>query len=504
MRRPGKRAADLTTDHEADVVLIGGGIMSTTLGAMLAVVQPDWRILLVERADTLASESSGPWNNAGTGHMGLCELNYMPDPADGRTPARIARQFHLTRQWWAFLAMSGLVDPARFVHATPHMDVVFGADDVAYLRERHRTLVGDPLFAELRYSEEPGEIAEWAPLVMRGRSSDEPIAATWHPGGTDVDFGALTTATADIIADNGGEILLRHEVRSLTRTPDGGWIVSGRRTDDADGHSGRFTIHARRHVFVGAGGLALRLLQRAGLPEVRGYAVLPVGAAFFRCSTPSVVAAHTAKVYGQAAVGAPPMSVPHLDARVVDGRRHLLFGPYATFSTRLLKSGSLTDAFTTLRWRNLPVIAAAMWHNLALIRFLIVQLLATRSRKFEQLRRFLPTAVDGDWELIPAGQRAQLVVPDESAVGAIHQGTELVTSADRSISGVLGASPGASTAVTIMVDVLRTAFPDRWTTGWEHRIGEAIPDLDRSDWTDDAVRRSFTDTSTALGLPTEF
>lgn len=443
------------TDREtADIVLIGGGIMSATLGAMLAELAPERRIVIIERAAGVASESSQAWNNAGTGHSGFCELNYMPDPSDGTAATTIAEQFQLSRRWWDRLAARGLLDQSTFLHTAPHMDVVFGDRDIDYLRRRFETLRGDPLFARLEYSEDPATIAQWAPLVMEGRAPDERVAATRHPGGTDIDFGALTTALVRIITDRGGRLLLGHEVRTLAREADGSWRIAGRNAE------GGFDVRSPV-VFVGAGGNALRLLQRAKIPEVRGYGVLPVGAAFLRCSDPQVVARHDAKVYGQAPIGAPPMSVPHLDKRIVDGTGHLMFGPYATFSTKLLKHGRLTDFFTTLRWHNVVVLATAMWANLALVRYLIGQLLAGRRQKHAYLARYYPEADPAQWELITAGQRAQLVSPDDRRRGVLRSGTELVVSADGTIAGLLGASPGASTAVPIMIDLLQR---------WGHRV----------------------------------
>ncbi|CPS99105.1 Probable malate:quinone oxidoreductase [Mycobacteroides abscessus] len=347
----------------ADVVLIGGGIMSATLGSMLSILAPEWRIVLLERSDALATESSGPWNNAGTGHTGFCELNYMPDPGDGAKVAAIARQFHLSRQWWSYLADNALLRPDTFIHPAAHMDVVFGHRDANYLRQRYETLAADPMFSGMRFSDDPATIERWAPLVMRGRTPGEPIAATLHPEGTDVDFGALTTALTRIVTDRGGQLRLGHEVRALRQSIDGSWTVTGRNAE------GGFAVRTHK-VFVGAGGHALRLLQRAHLAEVRGYAVLPVGAAFLRSANAAVAAAHTTKVYGQAPVGAPPMSVPHLDKRIIDGRPYVMFGPYATFSTKLLKHGRWTDFFSTVRWHNLHVIAAVLLQNLALIRYL--------------------------------------------------------------------------------------------------------------------------------------
>lgn len=457
----------------ADVLLIGGGIMSATLGAMISTLEPQWRIVLLERAPDIATESSGPWNNAGTGHSGYCELNYMPNPADGSVAAEIAKQFHLSRQWWAHLVDQGLLDPTTFVHGTPHMDVVFGDHDVEYLRQRFETLSADSLFADLEFSDDPTTIAGWAPLVMAGRDSEQAVAATRHPGGTDVDFGALTRGLVRIITSNGGEVRLGHEVRRLHQDADGTWLVGGRRTHSRN----RFQLRAR-HVFVGAGGFALRLLQRAHLPEVRGYGVLPVGAAFLRCSRPDVVAQHEVKVYGQAAIGAPPMSVPHLDKRVIGGEDYLMFGPYATFSTKLLKGGKLTDFFTTLRWHNLHVLAAAAAQSLPLVRYLIRELLTPRSGKIKQLQRYYPGADPQDWELVPAGQRAQLVTPDAERIGALRSGTELVCSADGTIAGLLGASPGASTAVPIMLELLQRCFPERWAASWQVRMDTAVANCD--------------------------
>lgn len=452
-----------TPDQPVDIALIGGGIMSATLGAMLSMLEPRWNIMLIERATDVATESSQAWNNAGTGHSGYCELNYMPDPEDGASAAEIARQFAVSKQWWDRLVERGLLDPKTFIHQSPHMDLVFGDRDIAYLRSRFQTLRKDSLFEDLEYTENPAVIAEWAPLVMEGRDPGRPVAATRHPGGTDVDFGALTHGLIRIVTDNGGRLLLGHEVHSLRQNADGGWVVAGKSV------GGRFQVHAR-HIFVGAGGYALRLLQRAGLPEVRGYGVLPVGAAFLRCADPQVVDRHEAKVYGQAPVGAPPMSVPHLDKRIVDGRGYLMFGPYATFSTKLLKRGRLTDFFSTLRWHNVHVLAAAAIQNMALVRYLMGQLLTSRRRKFAYLTRYFPSADPAQWELVAAGQRAQLVTPDPQRVGALRAGTELVVSADGTIAGLLGASPGASTAVPIMVDVLQRCFSQQWETSWRHRV----------------------------------
>ncbi|MFI6996405.1 malate dehydrogenase (quinone) [Nocardia sp. NPDC050175] len=455
-----------------DVVLIGGGIMSATLGAMIAKIQPDWSMLMFERLGQLAAESSNAWNNAGTGHSGLCELNYMPDPDDSFKAEQIGELFHLSRQFWAALVADGdLSDPAGFVNPAPHMDVVFGDRDVNYLRHRFQTLRSLPLFSAMQYTEDPAVIAEWAPLLMAGRDCTVPMAATRYAAGTDVDFGVLSRTLIEVMTKAGARVQVDHEVTGLHRAADGIWTVTGRDRNTKQ----RFTVRAK-FVFVGAGGYALRLLQKAGIPEVRGYAVFPFGAQFLRTDNPEVVSRHDAKTYGQASLGAPPMSVPHMDKRVVDGQESLLFGPYATFSTRLLKYGRRTDLFTTLRVRNVAVLLAAGIQNLTLVRYLIGQLLSTRARKFAQLQRFYPTADPDDWRLVQAGQRAQLVKPDAHHVGVLTFGTELVTGADGTIAGLLGASPGASTAPAIMIDLLERCFP-RQMAGWSPILHTLMPAL---------------------------
>ncbi|MEC3917806.1 malate dehydrogenase (quinone) [Nocardia sp. CDC160] len=452
--------AEFATRTEVlDVLLIGGGIMSATLGAMIAARQPDWSMALLERLDRVAAESSDPWNNAGTGHSGFCELNYMPDPNDPGKAAEIASMFGLTRRFWAELEDRGA--GTGFVNPTPHMDVVFGERDIAYLRQRYQTLRALPEFSAMEYSEDHATIAEWAPLLMAGRDPGEAVAATRYEAGNDVDFGALTRSLIHTMTDSGARLLTGHEVTGLRRGADGLWTVTGRNRDTKQ----RFTLRAR-FVFVGAGGYALKLLQKARIPEVRGYGVFPVGAQFLRTDNPDVAARHNAKVYSQAPVGAPPMSVPHLDKRIVDGEPSLLFGPYATFSTRLLKHGRLTDLFTTLRLTNIVALVAAGLQNLPLVGYLIRELLATKRRKFAQLQRFYPEADPADWYLVQAGQRAQLVKPDPKRLGVLTMGTELVTGADGTIAGLLGASPGASTAPAIMLDLLNRCFPQLYSE-WE-------------------------------------
>ncbi|MCW3492075.1 malate:quinone oxidoreductase [Microbacterium sp. SSM24] len=483
-----------------DVLLIGGGIMSATLGTLLQELQPTWKIALFERLSDVALESSNAWNNAGTGHAALCELNYMPEGKDGSVdPAKaisINEQFQQSRQLWSSLVDRGVLDaPSTFINSAPHMTFVQGEKDVAYLKKRYEALKQEPLFAGIEYSEDSRVINTWAPLLMQKRRKGEPFAATRVPAGTDVDFGALTRQLLAHLAENGADVRTNTEVRSLKRLADGTWGVKYRRS------IGRTpgTIRAK-FVFVGAGGWALKLLQRSGIPEIKGYGVFPIGGQFLKTTNPAVVSQHKAKVYSQASVGAPPMSVPHLDTRVVDGEASLLFGPFATFSPKFLKNGSMLDIVSQVRPHNLGPMLKVAWDNPSLITYLVGELLKNHARKVDSLRTFMPTAKDEDWELIQAGQRAQVMKKDPEKGGILQFGTEVVTGADGSIAGLLGASPGASTAASIMLGLLKTCFPDR-VDAWEPRLRELIPSYGETLNQRPAVaEESLTETAATLAL----
>lgn len=462
--------------EKVDVALIGGGIMSATLGALLRHLDPKLSIAAFERLDEVALESSNPWNNAGTGHAALCELNYMPDSKDGSLPdpskaIAINEQFQLSRQLWAsFVKLGILKSPESFIHSTPHMTFVRGEKNVDYLRRRFVALAKQPLFAGFEFTTDYKKIKSWAPLLINGRQPGEPIAATRIESGTDVDFGAITNQLFDYLEKKNSPIQLHSEVVSLRRV-NAGWHVTVK-----DTATGTKRYLEAKFVFVGAGGWALKLLQNAGIPEAKGYGLFPVSGSFLRTDDAELVAQHQAKVYSQASVGAPPMSVPHLDTRIVDGKASLLFGPYAGAIPKFLKRGSILDLPLAIRPSNIRPYLSVAIRNLPLIKYLVTELTKSQEKQFEALREFMPSANPDNWKLIVAGQRAQVIKRDSRGNGVLQFGTEVVTSADGSIAGLLGASPGASTSVHIMLEVLQKSFGGNFDT-WQPELKRLIPSL---------------------------
>jgi malate dehydrogenase (quinone) len=484
----------VSSNKNYDVVLIGGGIMSATLGTLLKELDPTLKISLYERLPEVALESSNPWNNAGTGHAALCELNYMPDSKDGSRPnpskaIEINEQFQLSRQLWAhWVGKKILGDPTTFIHSTPHMTFVRGEKNVDYLERRYQALKDQPLFSGIEFSKDSKQIGKWAPLLTNGREENETIAATKIDSGTDVDFGSITTQLMNHLKTSGVELNTNTEVRGLKKTSKG-WLVRLQNE----------TVHAK-FVFVGAGGYALKLLQKSGIKEAKGYGTFPVSGAFLKTTNPEVVKQHQAKVYSQAAVGAPPMSVPHLDTRVVDGQTSLLFGPYAGLNFKFLKFGSIFDLPLSIRLGNIVPYLSVALNNFGLIKYLISEVTKSRSKKFESLKEFVPNANPEDWELITAGQRAQVIKKDARKGGVLQFGTEVVSSADGSIAGLLGASPGASTGAHIMIEVLKKGFPKEFKT-WEKSLKKMIPSYG-TDLNKDAkaAKASLANTAKALKL----
>jgi malate dehydrogenase (quinone) len=466
------RVSDTT---RTDVVLVGAGIMSATLGALLRLMEPDWSITLIERLDGAAAESSDPWNNAGTGHSALCELNYTPQRADGTVEitkaVHVNEQFQVSRQFWAHAVENGILPDVRsFLNPVPHVSFVHGAGKTGYLKARREALVTNPLFASMEYIDDRDEFARRLPLMAAERNFSEPVALNWTQAGTDVDFGSLSKQLIGYGAQRGMTTLFGHDVRDLSKNSDGSWSlkVVNRRT------RAKRTIQAK-FVFVGAGGGALPLLQKSGIKEAKGFGGFPVGGQWLRTGNPVLAAGHQAKVYGAPPLGAPPMSVPHLDTRVINGRSYLLFGPFAGWSPKFLKQGKITDLPFSVKPNNLGSMLGVGLTEMSLVKYLLGQLALSEADRVNDLREFAPSAVDSDWELAIAGQRVQ-VIRKKGAGGSLEFGTTVLSAADGSIAGLLGASPGASTAVPAMLDVMQRCFADRYPS-WEPKLKEMVPSL---------------------------
>ncbi len=461
-----------------DVVLIGAGIMSATLGVLLKILQPDIKIEIYERLDSAAAESSDAWNNAGTGHSAFCELNYTPEKEDGSIDIskaiKIAEQFEISRQFWSYLVIQKLVaSPENFIHSIPHMSFVWGEDNVTFLKKRFDALQENPLFKKMEFSTNFEQLMAWMPLVMEGRSPNEKIAATHMNLGTDVNFGALTRAMFHYLKNQEGvNLYFHHEVRKLKQSDKNkDWKITVKDLSNGEKKKTR-----TKFVFIGAGGGSLPLLEKADIPEGDGFGGFPVSGQWLKCINPEIIEKHDAKVYGKASVGAPPMSVPHIDSRMIDGKKALLFGPYAGFSTKFLKNGSYLDLPLSFKANNLIPMLSAGFQNLPLTKYLIDQVRQSPEDRMEALQEYLPNAKIEDWELENAGQRVQVIKKDEKGGGVLEFGTEVVTKADGSLAVLLGASPGASTAVAIMVDLLNRCFKNQVATPeWQEKLKQMIP-----------------------------
>ncbi|MDB5231955.1 MAG: malate:quinone oxidoreductase [Chitinophagaceae bacterium] len=469
------------TNTTPDVVLIGAGIMSATLGMLIKQLEPNTTIEIYERLNIAAAESSDAWNNAGTGHSAFCELNYTPEKADGSIEIdkaiKIAESFEISKQFWAYLIEHKIIDvPGSFIRTVPHMSFLWGDKNVDYLRKRHEVLTQCHLFRQMKYSEDRQQLTKWMPLVMQGRKDNEKLAATYMPLGTDVNFGNLTRCLFQCLQKREGvTIHFNHEVKTLKKVEDK-WSIKVKECD-----TGKKRWLQAKFVFIGAGGGALPLLLKSGIKEAKGFGGFPVSGQWLKCKNREEIEKHDAKVYGKAPVGSPPMSVPHLDTRIIKGKKELLFGPYAGFTTKFLKKGSFLDLILSIRLNNIRPMILAGLHNIPLTKYLIQQVRQTPRERLDALKEFVPTAKLEDWELETAGQRVQVIKKDEKEGGILEFGTEVVSEADGSIAALLGASPGASTAVSIMLALMKKCFKEKMEQErWQQKLKEMIPSLGQS------------------------
>ena len=465
------------TVKTVDVLLVGAGAMSSTLAMMLKQLDPSLKICVVERLKTVAKESTDGWNNAGTGHAAYCELNYTPEDSQGNVDITkalgINSAFELSLQFWSHLVKNNVLpQPSEFINRTPHLSFVWGEKNVSFLRKRFEKLSAHHLFEGMEYSEDKETLAKWMPLVMDERKEGEPVAATYMARGSDVDFGSLARYMVEHLEKQDDfELVLNHDVEDLQRSSQGGWSVLMK-----DRESGDVTRVRAGFVFLGAGGGALPLLQKSEIPESEGYGGFPVSGQWLVCSDTSIADQHHAKVYGKAAIGAPPMSVPHLDTRVINGKKALLFGPFAGFTTKFLKKGSIMDLPSSIRGNNLKPMMSVGMNNMDLTKYLISEVFQSDKARIDSLREYFPAAKDADWSLADAGKRVQIIKKDENGKGKLEFGTEIVASEDGTIASLLGASPGASTAVHAMVDVIEKCFADKLENdGWKDKLKAMIP-----------------------------
>ncbi|WP_203248299.1 malate:quinone oxidoreductase [Sporosarcina beigongshangi] len=463
------------SNKKTDVILIGAGIMSATLGTMLKELVPEWDIKVFEKLASAGEESSNEWNNAGTGHAALCELNYTSEKPDGSVDIskaiKINEQFQVSMQFWSYLVNQKLIsNPQDFITALPHMSMVQGEQNIAFLKKRFEAMSKNPLFEGMEFSDNEEKLKEWIPLIMQGRPSNDAIAATKIDAGTDVNFGALTRMLFDHLKTKDVGIHYKHSVDGLKRTDDGLWEVKVKNIE-----SGASERHTAKFVFIGGGGGSLHLLQKSGIPEGKHIGGFPVSGIFMVCNNPEVVEQHHAKVYGKAAVGAPPMSVPHLDTRFIDNKKSLLFGPFAGFSPKFLKTGSMLDLVTSVKPNNVLTMLAAGAKEMPLTKYLIQQVLLSKEQRMKELRDFIPNAKTDEWDFVVAGQRVQVIKDTEAGgKGTLQFGTEVITAEDGSIAALLGASPGASTAVHVMFEVIKKCFPQHMAE-WEPKLKEMVP-----------------------------
>lgn len=469
--------SDTTIRSNSDVVLIGAGIMSATLGLILKELQPDLTIDIYERLDSAAAESSDAWNNAGTGHSAFCELNYTPEGKDGSIDPKkaisIAESFEVSRQFWSYLVEQGKVPaPENFIKTIPHISFVWGDKNVKYLKKRFEALQANPLFQEMTFSTDFAKLKEWMPLVMEGRKESDKLAGTSMAIGTDVNFGELTRSMFSYLTKmDGVNLHFNHEVEKLKQREDKSWRIK-----ITDLGTGNIRKAYTKFVFIGAGGGSLPLLEKANIPEGKGFGGFPVSGQWLKCTNPEIIAQHESKVYGKASVGAPPMSVPHIDSRMINGEKQLLFGPFAGFSTRFLKNGKYSDLPKSIQLDNIVPMVIAGYKNIPLTKYLIEQVRLSQEDRIESLREYVPGAKSKDWVLERAGQRVQVIKKDEKEGGKLEFGTEVITSADGTLSVLLGASPGASTAVSIMIDVIGRCYKEQMKTPeWQSKFKDMIP-----------------------------
>jgi malate dehydrogenase (quinone) len=436
-----------------NVVIVGAGIMGTTFAVLAKEMAPDLDITILERLDSAGAGNSSAFWNAGTGHEANCELNYTPvdeEVISVEKALKIHAQFNVAKQFWAYLVEKGVMkDPKTFINQTRHCTIV-SESAIEELRLRFSEMSAHHFFEHMRYSEDFDEIKSWIPYTMDERPRDEKMAATVVETGTDVNFGALTEQmAAHAVNDLGVRIEYGTHVKRVHKSPTGRWIIEAVTR-------GEPVQHRADVLFVGAGGGAFPLLKKSHLPFVHRFAGFPVGGRFLQAPIREDQADYyRAKTYGKAKVGAPPMSVPHLDLRVVDGKHYLLFGPFASFNLVLERGRGFLDYLRSIRLHDIPNLLNVTLEHFALVKYLVSETFKGEKSMLAELDEFAPgLSRKFDWKPINAGQRVQIIRD-----GDLQMGTEILVSRDKTYGTLLGASPGASVSPEVMLRCLEQLLP---------------------------------------------
>lgn len=436
-----------------NVVIIGAGIMGTTFATLAKELAPELDITILERLDKAGAGNSWAFNNAGTGHEANCELNYTP--VDGEVISvekalKIHAQFNVAKQFWAYLLKKGAIkNPTSFINPTRHCTLV-SESSIEELKLRFNEMSAHHFFEGMRYSDDFDEIKSWIPYTMEGRPRHEKMAATIVETGTDVNFGALTEQMAGYATSQlGVKIEYGVHVQRVHRSPAGSWLLETRQNGNA-------VQHRADVLFVGAGGGAFPILKKSHLPFARRFTGFPVGGRFLQAEiTEEQASQYRAKTYGKAEVGAPPMSVPHLDLRVAEGKHYLLFGPFASFKPVLEKGRGFLDYLSSMRLHDIPGLLNVAVEHFPLVKYLVSETFKGEKSMLDSLEKFAPGLSSRfNWQPVEAGQRVQIIKD-----GDLQMGTEIIVSTDKTYGTILGASPGASVSPEVMLRALEQLVP---------------------------------------------
>lgn len=440
-----------------NVIIIGAGIMGTTLATLAKELAPELDVTILERLDHAGAGNSWVFNNAGTGHEANCELNYTPvdeEVISVEKALKIHAQFNIAKQFWAHLIEKGAIkDPKSFINRTKHCTIVSEAS-IEELRLRFKEMSAHHFFENMQFSEDFDEIKSWIPYLMEERPRDQKMAATVIETGTDVNFGALTEQmAAHAVQELGVKIEYGTHVKRVHRSPTGRWLIEAEQ-------NGSPIQHRADVLFVGAGGGAFPLLKKSHLPFRSRFSGFPVGGRFLQAPISEEQAEqYRAKTYGKAAVGAPPMSVPHLDLRVAEGQHYLLFGPFASFKPVLEKGRGFFDYLSSMRLHDIPGLLNVALEHFPLVKYLVSETFKGEKSMFEELESFAPgMSRKFNWKAIEAGQRVQIIKD-----GDLQMGTEILVSSDKTYGTLLGASPGASVSPEVMLRCLEQLLPSIFT-----------------------------------------